>query len=215
MRRRTGPRKRHLHAGIARALARRNNFPVACVHAASAEEPALLNEIVETVGVFGLWLRGGVALLVSTDRLAPGAVDAYLGIGLLRSAVLRFTGRIEEAQALFDVVERSFREGERGDGLAQRIDRVFARVMLDGGVCRQHVAILDRMPLGGEREGVPGDDRLAAARDILRCTAAHECARLEDSRRHGLAAIARFAPEARYGKVYASIFVGMTAMAKG
>ena len=109
------PRKRLLHAAIARALARRNDFPVACVHAASAEEPALFNEIVETVGVFGLWLRGGIALLVSTDRLAGVGVEEYPRIALVRCAVLRFSGRIKEAQVLFDAVERAIEKDERDD----------------------------------------------------------------------------------------------------
>ena len=77
------------------------------------------------------------------------------------------------------------------------------------------MASLDRALLSGEGQGPPGDERIAVAHHILRCTAAHECAWLEESRRHGLAALARFAPEAQYGRVYSSIFLGMTAMARG
>ena len=210
-----GQRKRHLHATIARALLRRGRFPDACLHASNAEDPTLLNEIVESVGVFGLWLRGGVALLVSTDRLSNWAVEGCPGLALLRCSVLRFSGRIHEANALFNSLERAFDEKAREAGLGLGIDRVFTRIVLDGGVCRLHAASLDGMSPNeaGQRES--RDDRLEAAWRLLACTAAHECSRLADSRRHGLEALARLPAYAQYGRVYADIFVGMTAMAQG
>ncbi len=125
-------RKRVLHALIARALAKRGNFAEAWNRAAHAEDAALLNELIERVGGFSIWLKGRVAQLVSIDRpVTAGTTERY--------------------------------------------------------------------------------PRLA----LLRCAASHEGARLEDSREHGLEALARFTPKDRYGEVYVNVYLGMTATARG
>ena len=138
-------RKRSLHAGIARALARRGQLIPAWRHARSAGDAQLVGELVERAGVFEIWLRQGVPGLFSADEfLTPETTASHPRIMLLRSVVLRMAMKVDEAEALYESVARSTegftrdREGGAGDALA--IDGVFARVVLAGG---SHVDLHD------------------------------------------------------------------------
>ncbi|MCY4601547.1 MAG: LuxR C-terminal-related transcriptional regulator [Acidobacteria bacterium] len=215
-------RKRTLHARIARALASRGQLTPAWRHASAAGDSRLVGELIESVGVIGLWAHGGITQVVAADRfLTPEIVEAYPRLALLRCVVLNLALKLDEASALYETVARRTQEFTRdrdgGDADALIFDRIFTQAVLAGGTCRLAQRELEAsLP---KSETVAGDSGsssfLRAVRHALYSGASYEQARFEESRRHGLRAKACLGERARYGDIYLSICLGMAAMAQG
>ena len=214
-------RKRSLHAGIARALARRGRFLSAWRHARSSGDGRLLGEFVEGTGVFDLWLRHGAARLFSADEfLTPEISAPYPRLELLRSAVLRMAMKAQQATALYESVARTTgdfaRDREGGDTGLLAVDRVFTQVVLAGG---SHQALHDEVDRVLADTGLsPGDERgrlILGARSLVLCGSSYERAHFDDCRQHAAAARLHFGEEKRYGNIVLDLYLGMAAMAQG
>ena len=212
-------RRYSLHRRIALALAQRGHLTPAWRHAADAGDSRLLGELIERFGVFDLWLREGVTRVISAGRfLTPEIRASYPRLELLHCIVLRLSSQFDEANALFNAVAEKTddftrdRDGGDVDGLA--VDRVFAEGVLVGGA--------DRLPpdeLDSRLPGAAGDDErartVARARHTMSCFVCLEHARFEESRRHGLRALAQFGDDVQFGEIFVSVCLGMSAMAQG
>ena len=215
-------RKRTLHTRIARALTRRGQLTPAWRHANAAGDVRLVGELIESVGVVGLWARGGLAQVVSAARfLTPESMEAYPRLALLHCVFLKLAFKFDKATALYEDVARRTegftRDRDGGDVEALSFDGVFTQVALLGGTCRLQQTEFDvKLP---DDETVPGDGESSwfnpAVRHALRCGASYGRARFEESRRHGMQAQAYFGEDAPYGDIYISIALGMVAMAQG
>ena len=215
-------RRRSLHRRTALALAQRGHLTPAWRHAAHAGDSELLGELIERFGVFDLWLREGVTRVISAGRFLTAEIRAfYPRLELLHCIILRLSSQFDEANALFDAVARKTddftrdRDGGNADGLA--VDRVFTEGVLVGGADRLPPDELDsRLPAGG---GAAGDDErartVARARHTMACFVCLERARFEESRRHGLRALAQFGDDVQFGEIFVSVCLGMSAMAQG
>ena len=211
--------KRSLHRRIALALVRRGHLTPSWRHAAEAGDSRLVGELIERVGVFRLWLREGVARLISAGRfLTPEIMALYPRLELLHCIILRLSSRFAEANALFDAVARKTdgftrdRDGGSADALA--VDRVFTEGVLVGGAERLPPDELDsRLPAAAGDEAAVRN--VARARHVMSCFVCYERARFEESRRHGVRAQAHFADDVRFGDVFVNICLGMSAMAQG
>ena len=213
--------RRSLHAGIARALARRGQFLRAWHHARSAGDGRLVGELVERAGVFDTWLRHGVNQLFSANEFLTDEIAApYPRLGLLRSAVLRMGMKADEATALYQSVARTTdgfsRDREGGDAGLLAVDRVFTQVVLAGG---SHQALLDQVDTLLPTEGVGGGDErgrlLLGGRSIVLCGSCYERARFDECRQHAASARAHFGEEKQYGNIVLDVYLGMAAMAQG
>ena len=214
-------RKRSLHGRIARALAKRGHLTSAWRHAADAGDGQLLGELIERFGVFELWLREGTARVVSAGSfLTPEIRASFPRLELLRCVILRLSSRFDDASALFDAVARKTedftrdRAGGDVDGLA--VDRMFTEGVLVGGADRLPADELDSRLPGWEAAG--DDERpktVTRARHAMACFVCLERARFEESRRHGLRALAQFGDGAQFGQTFVSVCLGMSAMAQG
>ncbi len=214
-------RKRWLHAGIAKALARRGQFIPAWRHARSAGDAKLLAELVERAGVFEMWLRHGPPSLFSANQfLTPEIVASHPRLMLLRSVVLRMALRVDEAEALYESVARSTEgsaadpKGVDADALA--IDRVFTRVVLAGGL---HLDLHDEVDTLVPADGLTASDECGrlrrGARHMVLCGSCYERARFDECRRHVALARANFGEERRYADLLFDVYLGMAAMAEG
>ena len=107
------------------------------------------------------------------------------------------------------------RDGGSADALA--VDRVFTEGVLVGGADRLPPDELDScLPAAGNAAGGDAGVRhVARVRHTLSCFVSYERARFEESRQHGLRAQAHFADDVRFGDVFVSICLGMSAMAQG
>ena len=215
-------RKRSLHARIARALASRGMLAEAWGHASAASDSRLMAELIERVGVAGLWLRGGVPGLVSADRfLTREMLDSYPRLALLRCVVLSLSSKADEAAALYGSVARTTeaftRDRDGGDVEALSMDRLFTQVALangTGGLAPSEFEVTSWV--GGAVAGNAEPPLyMRGARHALCCIASYERARFEESRRHGTRAHAHFREEGRFGGISVSICLGMAAMAQG
>ena len=215
-------RKRSLHARIARALDRRGRLVPAWRHARSAGDVRLLGELIESVGLVGLWARGGTAQVVAADEfLTPEVMEGWPRLALLRCAALCYALRLDEAAAEYDAVAERTRDfthdREGGDVDALVFDALFTRVALGGAVSRPWREASDG-PLEDARPAA-GDDEASRFREAthhaLCCAASCERARFKESRRHGRRAQARFGDDARYGNIFVTICLGTAAMAQG
>ena len=219
---REDPRQRRsVHAGIARALARRRQFLPAWRHARSAGDGRLLGELVEQAGIFDMWLRHGVTRLFSADEFVTEEIAApYPRLALLRSVVLRMGMRAEEATALYESVARMTdgfaRDREGGDAGLLAVDRVFTRVVLAGGA---HQALHDEVDRLLPAERVTGGDErgrlLLGGRNLVLCGSCYERARFDECRRHAASARVCFGEEKPYGNIVLDVYLGMAAMAQG
>ena len=215
-------RKRTLHTRIARALARRGQLTPAWRHANEAGDVRLVGELIESVGVVGLWARGGTTQVVAADRfLTSEIVEAYPRLALLRCVVLNRSMKFDEAAALYETVARRTqgftRDREGGDADALVFDRTFTQMALAGGTCRLALREFESSLPAGET-GAGNDEPasfIPAVRHALYCAASYERAQFKESRRHGIRAHAGFGEDARYGDIYLSICLGMVAMAQG
>ena len=98
------------------------------------------------------------------------------------------------------------------DALA--LDGVFTHAALVGGADHLLPADLDSRLPAGNLGDEPGRT-LACARHTLLCVACYERARFEESRLHGLQALACATEETRFGEVFVDTCLGMAAMAQG
>lgn len=215
-------RKRFLHARIARALARRGHLGPAWRHATSAGDSRLVGELIENVGVFGLWLREGMSGLAAAGRfLTPEIAAMYPRLELLRCVDFQLASRYEEASALYEAVAREtrgfVRDRSGGDPEALALDRVLTQAVLAGGTCRFLHNALDSLRPAEVTTGHVGARArfLSIAWHLLRCISCCHRAEFDESRRHGRRARARFADDMRYGEVFASIYLGMVDMVQG
>ena len=215
-------RKRSLHSRLAIALARRDHLTPAWRHATEAGDSGLVGELIERFGVFELWLRKGVTLVISAGRfLTPEILAPRPRLELLRSMILRMSSRFDEANALFTAVARKTDDftRDRDDapvgGLA--VDRFFVEGVLAGGADGLQPEELDSgLPAEGS---ATGDEEaapvVACARPILLCFVCYERARFEESRRHGLRALSNLGKDAQFGEVFVDVCLGASAMAQG
>lgn len=215
-------RKRTLHTRIAQALARRGQLTPTWRHASLAGDSRLVGELIESVGVVGLWARGGFTEVVSADRfMTPEIMEDYPRLALLHCVVLKHSLKLDEATASYEAVARRTegftRDRAGGDDDAIAFDRIFAQVALTGGTCR--LALSEFKATLPDGEILPGDDGsssfLPAIRHAMCCGASYERGHFEESRRHGVRALADFGEDARYGNVFVWLCLGMGAMAQG
>ena len=214
-------RKRSVHAGIARALDRRGQFIPAWRHARSAGDARLAGELVERVGVFEIWLRHGVAGLLSANEfLTPEITASHPRLMLLRGVVRRMAMKVDEAEALYEAVARSTegftRDREGGDADALAIDRVFTRVVLAGGsLLDLHDEVDTLLPTAGFAAGDRHERLRLGARHMVLCGSSYERGRFDECRRHAELAQANFGEERRYGNIVIDVCLGMAGMAEG
>lgn len=214
-------RKRALHAGIARALARRGQVIPAWRHARSAGDARLVGALIEEAGVFDMWMRHGVTWLFSANEfLTPEVTALYPRLVLLRSAVLRMGMKVDEATALYESAGRqtagftSDRDG--GDAVALAVDRVYALVVLAGGSkLALHDQIDTLLPAGNVAASDERSRLLLGARHMVLCGSCYERARFDECRRHAMLARAHLGAERRYGNIVFDLYQGMAAMAAG
>ena len=187
-----------------------------------AGDSQLVGELIERFGVFQLWLREGVARLISAGRfLNPEITALYPRLALLQCIILRLSSKFDEANALCEAVARKTdgftRDREGGDADALAVDWLFTEGVLVGGA--------DRLPPDDLESRLPStpsaaDDDMRArtaarARHTMLCFVYYERARFEECQRHGLQAQAHFAEGVRFGDVFVNICLGMSAMAQG
>ena len=215
-------RRRSLHGRMASTLARRGHPARAWRHAAAAGDDQLVGNLIERFGVFELWLREGVARLITAGRLlTPEIMAAYPRLELLHCIILRLASRFDEANALFEAVagrtDGFTRDRDGGDAGALAIDRVFTEGVLAGGAERLPPGEIDsRLPARTSTAGnTEGEPAVALARHTMLCLVYHERARFEESRLHGRQAQARFGEDARFGDIFINTCLGMSAMAQG
>ena len=215
-------RKRFLHRRIAVALSRRGRHRLAWRHAALAEDNNLVGELIEGVGVFELWLRQGAEALETANRyLSPEVIHAFPRLGLLRCVILHFLGEPRKAAALFESVGRQTdgfsRDREGGNETLLALDRFFAETILMGGWPASAETGFDSlMPEKGASERISEHDRMIVGgwhlvRSVFHC----QFADFGESRHHGREAQALFAGDMPQGEFFASIYLGMGAMARG
>ena len=213
--------RRSVHAGIARALARRGQFLRAWHHARSAGDGRLIGDLVEQAGVFDMWLRDGVNQLFSANDFLTDEIAApYPRLALLRSAVLRMTMKADEAMALYESVGRATdgfgKDREGGDAGLLAADGVFTQVVLAGG---SPLALHDQIDMLLPAEGVTdGDERgrlLLGAKSLVLCGSCYERARFDECRQHAASARVCFGEEKKYGNIVLDVYLGMAAMAQG
>ena len=213
--------KRSLHVRIARALTRRGHFLDAWRHARSAGDDGLVGELVERAGVFEMWLRYGVARLLSANEFLTAEITAsYPRLALLRSAALAMALKADQAFALFESVGRSTdgftKDREGGDAGMLALDQVFTRFVLAGG---SHRALHDDLETLLPTEEVAGVEErgrlLLGARSIVLCGSCYERARFDECRQHAASARTHFGEDKRYVNIVLDIYLGMAAMAQG
>ena len=210
-------RKRSLHAGLARVVARRWRLTYAWRHAQAAGDGQLVGELVEGAGMFRMWLRDGMASLLSADcLLSPEITASHPRCALLRVAAFRLSSRFVEALELFESVVRATdnfkRDRAGGDVDGLRVDRVFAQTVLAGGSARLLHDELDALPVAGSAVGSVDQARM---KHIVLCVSCFERADFAQSRRHALLARSCLSPDMRYGDIFIDICLGMGAMAQG
>lgn len=95
-------RFRTIHAGIARALARRGYLVDALRHAADAGDPALIGEIALQGGGVKLWIERGLDELRAVDRwLTADVLSAFPRLAMVRCAMLAMSGDMAGARSIY------------------------------------------------------------------------------------------------------------------
>ena len=161
-------------------------------------------ELIEKVGVFGLWLREGLLGLTSAGRVLTSEIAAlYPRLALLRCVYLQLASKFDGATVLYETVAQETggftRDREGGDAEALAVDRVFTQAILAGGACGfLHGALDPLLPAGGTTERVGERARfISGAWHLLRCISCCHRAEFEESRRHGIQAHRRARQGAR------------------
>ena len=216
------PRKCSLHERLALALCRRGELTPAWRHAREAGDRRLVGDLIERFGAYQLWLREGAHQLILAGRyLTPEITESYPRLALLRCIYLRLSSRLQEAEALFESVARQTdgftRDRDGGDDEELAADSLLARAMLAGGTAAPPDGAPEPvLPVGASTAaGGTISGSVASARHVWLCVACHERADFEESRRHGLQAQQRFPGNARFGRIFVDIHLGMSAMAQG
>ena len=215
-------RKRLLHSRIAAVLARRGHHRLAWRHATAAEDGRLTGELIERCGVLELWLREGASGLEAADHLlTPEIMARYPRLGLLRCVQLHLAAKFAEATALYDAVDQQtegfVRDREGGDANLLAADRAFAEAALSGGWRSSRESRFEAL-LPSEEWPEPASWRermMMGAHHLLRCIFNCQFANFEKSQHHGRRALALFPDGMPHGKFFASMHLGIAAMAQG
>ena len=215
-------RKRLLHARIARALHQRGHLRPAWRHGTLAGDSQLVGQLIEDIGVLGLWLREGTKGLTSAGQfLTSGNTARYPRLALLRCVYLQLASKFHDAVTLYETVSKGTagftKDREGGDAEALTVDGVFTQAVLAGGTCRSlHDALDPLLPADGVSKDIGQRARfVSSAWHLLRCVSCCQRARFAESHRHGLQAQSYFAEGMRHGDVITSIYLGMAAMVQG
>ncbi len=214
-------RKRSLHAGIARALARRGQLVPALRQARAAGDAPLVGELVERAGVFDIWLRYGVPGLFAAHEFLTAEITAsHPRLQLLRGVVRRMALQVDEAAALYESAGRATegftRDRDRGDAEALAVDRAFALVVLAGGSQLGVRDELDTLLPPADTADGDGRGRLRlAGRHLVLCGSSFERARFDECHRHAAHARECIGEERRFGSLVLDVYEGMAAMARG
>ena len=160
--------------------------------------------------------------MVSAARfLTPEITAEYPRLALLRCVHMHFLREFGESAILYKAVARQtddfVRDRDGGDRRALGADRAFTDAILTGGWGPSVEDGLDALlPSGETLEGLSAQDRLIkSGRHLLRCMHRYQFAKFDESRRHGEQARAGFGAGHRFGEVFATIYMGMGAMAQG
>ena len=215
-------RKRLLHGRVAAVLARRGHHRLAWRHATAADDGRLTGELIEKYGVLELWLREGSSGLEAADQfLTSEIMTRYPRLGLLRCIQLHFAGKSAEAAAHYDAIgkqtEGFARDREGGDANLLAADRAFAEAVLNGGWRAARDSRFDALlPSEESPEPALGRERMVmGAHHLVRAIFDCQFANFEKSQRHGRRAQALFADGMPQGEFFASMHLGMAAMAQG
>ena len=215
-------RKRFLHRRISEVLAGRGHNRRAWRHAAHAGDAQLLGALIERSGVYRLWLREGADGVDSANKfLTPEIIAAFPRLALLRCVQLNFDSEFSEAEALYERVRRATqgftRDREGGDDLLLVVDHVFVDAMLTGGRrARETTGFDPLLPPGGAPVRLSERDRMVlGGSHLLRCMFRCQFADFDRSREHGVRAKAFFSGALPQGEFFASVYLGIGAMAQG
>ena len=216
-------RRKHLHRGIAKALARRDHLVPAWRHAAETGDRQFLGEMMERVGVFRMWLREGLTCLAAADRfLTPVLLEEFPRLALIRCVARHIGLEFDEARDLFrttgprlDNQARSLGETDRA---ALLIDRLFTEVTLAAAHSRSASDDLTAT-VGSHLHGSETTEPAPLLRyglHISRCVSGYQAARFDSCRQHGLEVLSHLAPRGfRHGEAFVNVYLGLAAMAQG
>ena len=220
----TPDRFRRLRIAIARALERRNRLVPAARHARDAGEDWLVADILERAGGLRLWIMEGVTRLRALDRsLTPAVLTTHPRVALLHCLVLAMRGKLDEARAQYEDVERRTEaftcDREGGDARRLHADGVLIRALLLGFGCLPigaeavRAAIADVAVLADDADRDPAVRGVCA---VLLCAGNCQRARFDVGRRRAAEAQAHFARcGSRYGAVFHAFHAGIAAAARG
>ena len=121
--RETPERYRSVNRRLAEALARRGDTVSAMRHAAAAEAPDLVAQILEATGAVRLWHREGIGRLHAADRYLTEEIRAkHPRLALAHCVVLMTAGRLEEARRAYRTVTDRQRQDRPGPGAISDFD---------------------------------------------------------------------------------------------
>ena len=222
--RETPDRCRRIRIAIARALERRNRLVPAVRHARDAGDDRLVGDVLERAGGLRLWILEGVTRLRALDRsLTPAVLQTHPRVALLHCFVLAMRGKLDEARALYEDVERRTeaftRDREGGDARRLHADGVLVRALLAGFGCLPigaeavRAAIAEVVLLADDADRDPAVRGVCA---ILLCAGNCQRAQFDVGRRRAAEAQAHFARcGSRYGAVFHAFHAGAAAAAQG
>ena len=216
-------RKRHLHRRIAEALEHRDHLIPAWRHAAETGDHRFLGEMIERVGVFRLWLRGGPLTLAAVDGFVnPTMLKMFPRIALIRCASRCLEGEFEEARELWRVTTQRAdtlaRDGAVGDPEALLVDRLFTEVTLVGSHSRPasddlQDEVATNLPVAAAAEHKP---LVLCGLHLSQYIASYQSARFETFQRHGSELRSHVKrDDFRYGEAFVTLYLGMAAMVQG
>ena len=214
-------RFRRVHAGIARALARRGHVLDALRHASDAGDHALIGAIAEGAGGVKLWLRRGADALRALDGwLTEDVIAAHPRLALVRCISLTASGDIKNARRVYQSAAMDS-VGFNLDGTGQedeklRTDHLLALGMFAILGCRR---LTHYHPLISTTAGLadrPGLDPLLRAVLRLGMGIAHnEMAQFDEAEQLAERARAGIGPEAPHVLPHIHYQLGLAAMARG
>ena len=214
-------RFRRVHAGIARALARRGHVLDALRHASDAGDHALIGEIAERAGGVKLWLRRGADALRALDGwLTEDVLGAHPRLALVRCISLTASGDIEGARRVYQSAAMDS-VGFNLDGSGQedetlRTDHLLALGMFAILGCKR---LTHYHPLISTTVGLtdrPDLDPLLRAVLRLGMGIAHnEMAQFDEAEQLAESARAGIGPDAPHVLPHIHFQLGLAAMARG
>ena len=216
-------RKRRLHRRIAEALEHRDRLIPAWRHAAETGEHRFLGEMLERVGVFRLWLRGGPLTLAAVDGfLNPTVLKMFPRTALIRCASRCLDMEFQEARELWLVTTQRadtlVRDGLVGDPEALLVDRLFTEVTLVGSHSRAasdelQDEVATNLPVVAAAKHKP---LVLCGLHLSQYIAAYQSARFETFQRHGSELRSHVKRDNfRYGEAFVTLYLGMAAMVQG